>query len=74
MTEYREVFESIRTTRLSFLDGLATGTSRRLDKDLQPPRLHRSMNVMEAEGITEILTSDHNFEQEGFTILMKPSR
>ena len=32
------------------------------------------MNVMEAEGITEILTSDHNFEQEGFTILMKPSR
>ena len=30
------------------------------------------MNVMEAEGITEILTTDHNFEQEGFTILMKP--
>ena len=30
-----------------------------------------SMNVMEAEGITEVLTSDHNFEQEGFTILMK---
>ena len=33
-----------------------------------------SMNVMEAEGITEILTSDHNFEQEGFTILMKRNR
>ena len=33
-----------------------------------------SMNVMETEGITEILTSDHNFEQEGFSILMKPSR
>ena len=30
-----------------------------------------SMNVMETEGITEVLTSDHNFEQEGFTILMK---
>ena len=29
------------------------------------------MNAMEAEGITDILTSDHNFEQEGFTILMK---
>ena len=29
------------------------------------------MNVMEAEGITEILTSDHNFEQEGFTVLMR---
>ena len=33
-----------------------------------------SMNVMEAEGITEVLTSDHNFEQEGFTILMKRNR
>ncbi len=30
-----------------------------------------SMNVMEAEGIAKILTSDHNFEQEGFTVLMK---
>ena len=30
-----------------------------------------AMNVMEAEGIREILTSDHNFEQERFTILMK---
>ena len=33
-----------------------------------------SMNVMEAESITEVLTSDHNFEQEGFTILMKPNQ
>ena len=32
------------------------------------------MDVMEAESITEVLTSDHNFEQEGFNILMKPSR
>ncbi len=30
-----------------------------------------AMNIMNAEGIREILTSDHNFEQEGFTILMK---
>ncbi len=30
-----------------------------------------SMNVMETEGITEVLTSDRNFEQEGFTILIK---
>ncbi len=29
------------------------------------------VNIMEAEGITQVLTSDHNFEQEGFTILMK---
>ena len=30
-----------------------------------------SMNVMEAQSITEILTKDHHFEQEGFTVLMK---
>ena len=30
-----------------------------------------SMNVMEAESITQILTNDHHFEQEGFTVLMK---
>ena len=30
-----------------------------------------SMCVMEYESITEFLTSDHDFEQEGFVILMK---
>lgn len=30
-----------------------------------------SMNVMEAESITQILTNDRHFEQEGFTVLMK---
>ncbi|MDE0125663.1 MAG: PIN domain-containing protein [Bryobacterales bacterium] len=30
-----------------------------------------SMNLMEAESITRILTNDHRFEQEGFTVLMK---
>lgn len=30
-----------------------------------------SMNVMEAESIIRILTNDHHFEQEGFTVLMK---
>lgn len=30
-----------------------------------------SMNVMESESITEVLTSDRHFEQEGFTVLMK---
>ena len=29
-----------------------------------------SMNVMKSESITEILTNDHHFEQEGFTVLM----
>lgn len=33
-----------------------------------------SMNVMNSEGISEILSSDHHFEQEGFTILMKQDR
>ena len=32
-----------------------------------------SMNVMEDESITQILTNDHHFEQEGFTVLMKSS-
>ncbi len=32
-----------------------------------------SMNVMEAQSITEVLTNDHHFEQEGFTVLMKRS-
>ena len=30
-----------------------------------------SMNVMESESITEILTNDRHFEQEGFAVLMK---
>ena len=29
-----------------------------------------SMNVMKSESIAEVLTKDHHFEQEGFTILM----
>lgn len=32
------------------------------------------MQVMESEGISEVLTSDHHFEQEGFIILMGSSR
>ena len=31
-----------------------------------------SMNAMRSLGITEVLTSDHHFEQEGFKILLKP--
>jgi predicted nucleic acid-binding protein len=29
------------------------------------------MNAMESEGITEALTNDHHFEQEGFVVLIK---
>ena len=28
-----------------------------------------SMNVMRSEGLTDVLTNDHHFEQEGFTRL-----
>jgi uncharacterized protein len=31
----------------------------------------RSMNVMDAEGIVEVLTNDHHFEQEGYTVLIR---
>jgi predicted nucleic acid-binding protein len=30
-----------------------------------------SMNAMRSESAAEILTNDHHFEQEGFTVLMK---
>jgi len=29
------------------------------------------MNVMKAESLVEVLTKDHHFEQEGFTVLIK---
>ena len=55
----------------SFLEGLTRYESRP-DKNYSLQDCI-SMNVMEAEGITEVLTGDHNFEQEGFVILMKPN-
>lgn len=33
-----------------------------------------SMNTMRSRGIAEVLTSDRHFEQEGFTVLMKPPK
>ena len=73
----REILEAgairvVAQTRQSFLNGIDR-YERRLDKDYSLQDCI-SMNVMEAEGITEILTSDHNFEQEGFTVLMKQDR
>ncbi len=29
------------------------------------------MNVMKTESITDVLTNDHHFEQEGFNALMQ---
>ena len=54
----------------SFTDGL-TRYERRLDKGYSLQDCV-SMNVMERLNITEILTADHHFEQEGFIALMRP--
>ena len=59
-------------TRDSFLQGLAR-YEHRMDKGYSLQDCI-AMNVMDAEGITQVLTSDHNFEQEGFIILMKPEQ
>ena len=63
------VVQVVPQSHQSFLDGLAL-YEQRPDKSYSLQDCI-SMNVMEAEGITEILTSDHNFEQEGFTVLMR---
>jgi predicted nucleic acid-binding protein len=33
-----------------------------------------SMNVMDMEGITDVLTHDHHFQQEGYNVLIRPAR
>ena len=59
-------------SRQSFLDGVAR-YEQRLDKGYSLQDCI-SMNVMDTEGITDILTSDRHFEQEGFNLLMKLRR
>ena len=54
----------------SFLDGLSR-YERRSDKRYSLQDCI-SMNVMDAEGITDVLTSDRDFDQEGFAVLMQP--
>jgi uncharacterized protein len=56
-------------TRELFLAGLALYENR-ADKGYSLTDCI-SMHVMKAEGITDILTNDHHFEQEGFTILIR---
>lgn len=46
--------------------------SRRLDKQYSLTDCS-SMNAMDSEGITEVLTHDHHFEQEGYVALMRPA-
>ena len=57
----------IELTRSLFLEGL-TLYKARLDKEYSLTDCI-SMQVMRREGLTEILTNDHHFAQEGFRIL-----
>lgn len=57
----------IPQNRALFLQGLAL-YERRLDKQYSLTDC-LSMYIMRREGLTEILTNDHHFTQEGFRIL-----
>ena len=59
----------IPQSRDSFLGGLKFYEQRR-DKEYSLTDCV-SMNAMRAESLSEALTNDHHFEQEGFAILMK---
>jgi uncharacterized protein len=68
----RDVLADARITvipqsRASFLDALAFYASRP-DKQYSLTDCV-SMQAMRREGLTEVLTNDHHFEQEGFRIL-----
>jgi predicted nucleic acid-binding protein len=54
-------------TRTLFLEGLALYEAR-LDKEYSLTDCI-AMQVMRREGLTEVLTNDHHFTQEGFHIL-----
>lgn len=60
----------IQQSHDSFMRGL-TRYEQRLDKGYSLQDCV-SMNVMELLNITEILTADRHFEQEGFIALMRP--
>jgi uncharacterized protein len=61
----------IQQTRDGFLKGLARYDNRK-DKQYSLTDCI-SMNVMESNSLTEALTNDHHFEQEGFSVLMQKS-
>jgi len=56
-------------THDSFLSGLEL-YGKRLDKEYSLTDCI-SMNVMRERGITQVLTTDHHFEQEGFRVLIQ---
>lgn len=57
----------IPQTRMGFLDALALYEARP-DKDYSLTDCI-SMQVMRREGLTDVLTNDHHFTQEGFHIV-----
>jgi predicted nucleic acid-binding protein len=59
----------VQQTHPSFLSGLDL-YGNRLDKQYSLADCV-SMQTMKQRGLTEILTNDHHFEQERFTILLK---
>jgi predicted nucleic acid-binding protein len=59
----------IPQSHASFLDALAFYASR-LDKQYSLTDCV-SMQAMRREGLTEVLTNDHHFTQEGFQILFR---
>jgi predicted nucleic acid-binding protein len=59
----------IPQSRASFLNGL-TLFENRPDKSYSLTDCI-SMNVMKAEGIIDVLSNDHHFNQEGFQVLIK---
>ncbi len=59
----------IPQTRNSFLKGLSI-YEQRADKGYSLTDCI-SMHTMTSESVTEVLTNDHHFEQEGFTVLIK---
>lgn len=69
-----DILEDIQVTVIeqsekSFLEGIAL-YRQRLDKGYSLTDCI-SMNTCRTMGITEVLTADHHFTQEGFTILIK---
>ena len=52
---------------------IITCTERRADESgVRRTRFCYSFVIMEERGLAEALTSDHHFEQAGFTVLLKP--
>lgn len=61
--------EVVPQSRDSFDQGMKLYKDR-IDKDYSLTDCI-SMNTMKARSIQKVLSSDHHFEQEGYTILMK---